>query len=204
MDALAPRRFTTHCTGPHTSQVDDSPRPRSSPCPKAGSCTPIPSARGPPQNRLRQKKQKRPLLRSRKFVNGWIKEVVTCVANRAALGWLALRRANCSHRGFLFLPFRCTTNLGRVETHITRHGMMVMMDGWVLWSSRVFDYGHIRCRPNRRLSCFRCFLLLFLLFSHPFDADLRLTFENVCCCSFFQIRTVIVKDRVHVDTAILR
>jgi hypothetical protein len=61
-----------------------------------------------PSKSTKTKETKTALLRSKKFVNGWIKEVVTCVANRAALGWLALRRANCLHRGFLCLPFRCT------------------------------------------------------------------------------------------------
>lgn len=41
-------------------------------------------------------------------------------------------------------------------------------------------------------SCFRCFFAtLFALFTLV-DADLPLTPENVCC-SFFQIRTVVVK-----------
>ena len=75
MDALAPHRFTTPLTGSHTSQVDDGPRPRSSPTrTQASSCTPVPEARGPPQNRLRQKETKT-VLRSEKLVNGGTSEV---------------------------------------------------------------------------------------------------------------------------------
>ena len=67
-------------------------------------------------------------------------------------------------------------------------------DGWmVLWSSQVFDYCHIRFRQNRSFLFSLLFAALFALFTLV-DADLRLTPENVCCCSLFQIRTVVVKS----------
>lgn len=121
MDPLAPDWFTTHRTGPYTSQVDDGPRPRSSPSStQAGSCTPVASARGPTQNRLRQKETKTAL--SRREIRNWLdKGGVTCVANRAALGWLVLSKSGLLAQGFSFsaLPM-WRTNLDGVETYITR------------------------------------------------------------------------------------
>ena len=73
MDALAPHRFTTPRSVSHTGQVDDGTR-KSPTSTQAGSCSPVPSARGPTQNRLRQKETKM-ALRSEKFINSGTNEV---------------------------------------------------------------------------------------------------------------------------------
>lgn len=65
---------------------------------------------------------------------------------------------------------------------------MVMMDGMVLWSSLVFDYGHIR-RRSPKPDVF----LFSLLFGTDLCFDTRECFVVV---RFFQIRTVVV---VHAD-----
>ena len=82
--------------------------------------------------------------------------------------------------------------------HITRCGMMVMMDVWSCGLARGSTMD-IFVVAKTGGCCFRCFFAtLFALFT-LLDADLRLTPKNVCCCSFSNPNCR-CKNRVHMWT----